>query len=261
MGIDREQDDDICVLRLNRPDVLNAFDDALARELFDGVSQAADDESVRCIVITGAGRAFCSGEDLRPLADDYAAGRAPDLGNTLKERYNPLIRALRDAPKPVLAAVNGVAAGAGASLALACDYRVASERARLILAFIKVGLVPDSGAVWFLSKMVGTARAFKLAVTGEPMLADEAHACGIFDEVAAEDEFDKTWREAAQRFAAGPTRAYALCKELLNGAADRSLEEQLELEISAQSQAGHTEDHLAGVQAFFAKQGPVFKGR
>lgn len=261
MGIDRTQSDGVCVLTLNRPDVLNAFDDAVGRELSDGISEAAGDEGVRCIVITGAGRAFCSGEDLGPLAADYAAGRAPDLGNTLRDRYNPLIRAIREAPKPVVAAVNGVAAGAGASLALACDYRVASESARLILAFIKVGLVPDSGALWFLAKMIGTARAFKLAVTGDAVSAEEGLASGIFDEVASDAEFEQAWRDAAQRFATGPTRAYALCKQLLNGAMERSLDDQLKLEISAQSEAGHTEDHLAGVQAFFAKQRPVFRGR
>lgn len=261
MGVDSEKSGGICVLTLNRPDVLNAFDDALGRELIDGVSDAADDPEIRCIVITGAGRAFCAGEDLGPLADDYSAGRAPDLGTTLRDRYNPLIRAIRAAPKPIIAAVNGVAAGAGASLALACDYRVGSDKAHLILAFIKVGLVPDSGALWFLSKMIGTARAFNLAVTGEALSAEDALACGVFDEVAATEAFEATWRQAAQRFASGPTRAFALCKGLLNGATERSLDQQLELEIKAQSEAGHTEDHLAGVRAFFEKQEPVFRGR
>ncbi|MFN2524970.1 MAG: enoyl-CoA hydratase-related protein [Actinomycetota bacterium] len=261
MTITREQSGAVSVLTLNRPGVLNAFDDALGRDLLAGLSEGARDDSVRCIVITGSGRAFCAGEDLAPLAEDYAAGRSPDLGTTLRERYNPIIRSIREAPKPVIAAVNGVAAGAGASLALACDYRVASESARLILAFIKVGLVPDSGALWFLSKMVGTARAFNLAVTGDAMSAEDALACGIFDEVAPRENFESTWRGAADRFAAGPTRAYALSKRLLAGATDRSLEEQLELEISAQSEAGRTADHLAGVEAFFSKQSPTFQGR
>lgn len=260
MAVLTEEAGGICLLTLSRPEVLNAFDSELGRDLLNGLSTAAEDESVRCIVITGSGRAFCSGEDLGPLSEDYSAGRAPDLGNTLVERYNPIIRAIRQAPKPVVAAINGVAAGAGASIALACDYRVAAEGARLILAFIKVGLVPDSGALWFLARMVGTARAFRLAVTGEAIAAEEALRLGIFDEIASADKFEDTWRAAAGRFAAGPTRAFALCKQLLMHAAEGSLDAQLELEVEAQRAAGRTEDHLAGIQAFFDKQKPEFRG-
>jgi 2-(1,2-epoxy-1,2-dihydrophenyl)acetyl-CoA isomerase len=251
----------VAVLTLDRPDVLNAFDDDLGNETLDAVRRASDDDSVRCIVITGAGRAFSSGEDLGALQADYESGQAPPLGSTLIDRYNPLIRAVRAAPKPVLAAVNGVAAGAGASLALACDFRIASEKAKLVLAFVKVGLVPDSGAVWFLTQMIGAARAWRLAATGDPLGAEEALALGILDRVASLDEFEGAWRSYAEELAAGPTRAYALTKELVNAATHVSLDEQLDLEVDAQSAAGLTGDHLEGVQAFLAKRRPEFKGK
>src|SRR5918992_4647673 len=190
MVLDYSVEDGVAIVTLNRPDVLNAFNDELGFAVLDAVSEASKDEAVRCIVVTGAGRAFCSGEDLGALADSYKSGRAPDLGTTLTDRYNPLIRSIRTAPKPVVAAVNGVAAGAGASLALACDFRIASEHAKLVLAFVKVGLIPDSGAVWFLSRMVGTATAFRLAATGDPVTAEDALAMGLFDRVVPADSFE-----------------------------------------------------------------------
>ncbi|MDQ3952383.1 MAG: enoyl-CoA hydratase-related protein [Actinomycetota bacterium] len=255
-----EESNGVAVVTLDRPDVLNAFDDELGFAALDAVRRASDDSSVRCIVITGAGRAFSSGEDLGALQADYESGRAPPLGNTLTNRYNPLIRAVRGAPKPVLAAINGVAAGAGASLALACDFRIASEKAKLVLAFIKVGLVPDSGAVWFLTKMIGASRAWELAATGEPLSAADADACGIVHRLVSPDEFDSAWRSWAEELAAGPTRAYALTKQLVNHAASASLDDQLDLEVDAQTQAGATADHLEGVQAFLGKRRPEFKG-
>ncbi|HEV2757726.1 MAG TPA: enoyl-CoA hydratase-related protein [Actinomycetota bacterium] len=255
-----EESNGVAVLTLDRPDVLNAFDDELGNETLAAVRRASDDASVRCIVITGAGRAFSSGEDLGALQADYESGQAPPLGNTLVNRYNPLIRAVRAAPKPVLAAINGVAAGAGASLALACDFRIASEKAKLVLAFVKVGLVPDSGAVWFLTHMVGSARAWKLAATGDPLGAEEALALGVVDRVVSLDEFDGAWRSYAEELAAGPTRAYALTKELVNAATHVPLDEQLDLEVDAQTAAGATSDHLEGVQAFLGKRRAEFKG-
>lgn len=251
----------VAVATLDRPDVLNAFNDELGNALVDAVRKAADDDAVRCLVITGSGRAFSSGEDLAALAGDYEAGAAPELGQTLINRYNPLIRALRDIPKPVVAAINGVAAGAGASLALACDFRIASDRAKLVLAFVKVGLVPDSGALWYLSRMVGTANAFRLAATGDPITADDALAMGLLDRVAPADEFDDAWRSFAAELAAGPTEAYGLIKHLVAFATEHTLEEQLEEEVHAQTRAGKTDDHLEGVQAFLAKRPPQFKGR
>lgn len=261
MTLSLSKADGVSVITLDRPDVLNAFNDELGHALVAAVEDAARDDDVRCIVITGAGRAFSSGEDLGALSEGYERGDVPGLGNTLVERYNPLIRAVRAAPKPVVAAVNGVAAGAGASLALACDFRIASEKAKLVLAFIKVGLVPDSGGVWFLAKMVGAARAFNLAATGDPVTAQQALEWGLFDQIAPVDEFEQTWRDFAASLASGPTRAFALTKGLVSFAADHTLDEQLEEEVKAQTEAGRTQDHLEGVQAFLSKRSPKFQGR
>ena len=261
MAIDFSINDGVGVIVLNRPEVLNAFDDELGFEMLDVVEKAAADERVRCIVITGAGRAFCAGEDLGALASTYERGEAPPLGKTLTDRYNPLIRALRSAPKPVLAAVNGVAAGAGVSLALACDYRIVSARAKFVVAFIKVGLVPDSGAVWLLTNTIGAARALDLAASGRPVDAQEALDLGLVNEVVAEGDLETRWKERAAELAIGPTTAFALTKALVYGAPERSLDEQLDVEVEAQSEAGRTVDHLEGVRAFLDKRAPKFEGR
>lgn len=261
MPIDYSVTDGVGIAVLNRPDVLNAFDDDLGFQLLDVVEKAAADASVRCFVITGSGRAFCSGEDLGALAGTYERGEPPPLGKTLTDRYNPLIRALRSMPKPVIAAINGVAAGAGVSLALACDHRIAVENAKLVLAFIKVGLVPDSGAVWFLTKMIGEARTMDLATSGRPVGAAEALELGIVHEVVASDDFETRWRAAAVELASGPTRAFALTKSLVYGASERPLNDQLDVEVEAQSEAGRTADHLEGVQAFLGKRAARFEGR
>ena len=261
MPVDYSISDGVGVIVLNRPDVLNAFDDELGFQMLDVVEKATADDSVRCIVITGTGRAFCAGEDLGALASTYERGEAPPLGKTLTDRYNPLIRALRSAPKPVVAAVNGVAAGAGASLAFACDYRIMSESAKFVIAFIKVGLVPDSGAVWFLANTIGATRALDLATSGRPVGAQEAVDLGLAQEVVASDGFEARWRELASEFAVGPTRALALTKALVYGAPERSLDEQLDVEVVAQSEAGRSADHLEGVQAFLDKRPPKFEGR
>jgi 2-(1,2-epoxy-1,2-dihydrophenyl)acetyl-CoA isomerase len=254
-------EDGVAVLTLSRPHVLNAFDDDLGRRLLEAVRIASEDVDVRCIVITGAGRAFCSGEDLGALSAAYEAGGGPDLGGILVERYNPLVSALCAAPKPVLAALNGVAAGAGASLALACDYRVASDAARIVLGFARVGLVPDSGALWFLARIVGSARAWELATLDRAIEASEALRLGVVNEVVAASDFEAAWRARAAALARGPTRAFALTKRLLHGAPERSLEEQLELEVDAQREASRSRDHRAGVRAFLEKSRPRFEGR
>jgi 2-(1,2-epoxy-1,2-dihydrophenyl)acetyl-CoA isomerase len=258
LGLEVEQG--VATIVLDRPEVMNALDDELGIELLESVKDTAEDEQVRCIVLTGAGRAFCAGEDLGALAANYESGEAPGLGKTLVDRYNPLIRAIRGAPKPVVAALNGVAAGAGASIALACDFRIASERAKLIFAFIKVGLVPDSGGLWFLARMVGAARAWDLAATGTPVSAEEALALGLVNKVVGADTFEESWRDFASTLARGPTRAFALTKSLLEGAATASLEDQLEREVDAQAEAGRTSDHLEGVRAFLGKRAPNFWG-
>jgi len=261
MPVELEVSDGVAVLTLNRPDVLNAFDDEMGGATLDAVGRVAADDSARCLVITGAGRAFSSGEDLGALADGYARGEVPDLGKTLVDRYNPLIRALRSLRKPVIAAVNGVAAGAGASIALASDFRIASEHAKLVLAFIKVGLVPDSGAVWFLTRIVGSARAMHLAATAEPLGAEEALRLGVFNKVVPAGEFEDAWQAFAGDLARGATEGFALTKELVELAATASLDEQLDAEVDAQTRAGRTEDHLEGVRAFLDKRPPAFKGR
>lgn len=261
MTLERTFEESVAVLTLNRPDVLNAFNDAMGSALVDAVIEASGDPAVRSIVITGAGRAFSSGEDLGDLSEQYRAGTVPDLGDTLVNRYNPLIRAIRAAPKPVIAAVNGVAAGAGASVALACDFRIASEDAKLVLAFVRIGLVPDSGALWFLANIVGAARALELGASGHPVEAARALELGLFNQVLPPAEFGSAWRAFASRLASMPTVAFALTKELVNEAFDRSLDEQLDAEVKAQSAAGKTDDHMEGVTAFLEKRKPTFHGR
>jgi 2-(1,2-epoxy-1,2-dihydrophenyl)acetyl-CoA isomerase len=254
MSLTVRTEDGVAFVTLDRPDVLNAFDEVLGRELLDVIGAASSNEEIRCIVMTGAGRAFSAGEDLGALMSHYEAGRAPDHAAILSARYNPLIRALRGAPKPIVAAVNGVAAGAGASIALACDFRVASQNAKLVFAFTKVGLVPDSAAAWLLARMVGEATALELVTTGRTVTADEALKLGLFTSVVAPDELDDSARALATGLARGPVLALALTKKLVLGALDRSLDEQLAAEVDAQAIAGRSEDHLEGMRAFLAKR-------
>jgi 2-(1,2-epoxy-1,2-dihydrophenyl)acetyl-CoA isomerase len=258
--LDVSVEEGVSTLVLSRPEVMNALNDELGHELLAAFSRAAADDQIRCIVLTGAGRAFCAGEDLGALAAGYESGVAPGLGQTLTDRYNPLIHAIRGAPKPVVAALNGIAAGAGASIALACDYRIASDHARLALAFIKVGLVPDSGGLWFLTKMVGAAKAWELAASGAPISAADALDLGLLSKVVSAEDFADEWKGFALSLAQGPTRAFALTKSLLELAATATLEEQLDAEIRAQSEAGRTADHIEGVRAFLAKRPPEFRG-
>ena len=261
MSLRYEVADGIAVITFDRPEVLNAFNDELGHAALDAVHTASADDAVRCIVVTGEGRAFSSGEDLGALAEGYEKGDTAPLGNILDDRYNPLIRAITSAPKPVVAAVNGVAAGAGASVALACDFRIASEKAKLVLAFIKVGLVPDSGGIWFLTKMVGASKAWELSALGEPITADEALRLNLFNRVAPLDEFEDAWRSFVAELASGPTKAFALTKRLLRSAMENSLDEQLDLEGELQAEAGRSQDHLEGVRAFLGKRAPRFEGK
>jgi 2-(1,2-epoxy-1,2-dihydrophenyl)acetyl-CoA isomerase len=261
MSLGFSTEEGVAILVLGRPEVMNALNDELGHQLLAALSKAAADDQIRCIVLTGEGRAFCAGEDLGALANGYESGGVvPGLGHTLIDRYNPLIRAIRGAPKPVVAALNGVAAGAGASIALACDFRIASEHASLALAFIKVGLVPDSGGIWFLNRMVGAAKAWELAASGEAISAQEALDLGLLTKVVPADVFDQEWKDFSRSLAKGPTRALALTKSLLESAATSTLDDQLDAEVRAQSEAGKTSDHLEGVRAFLAKRPPEFWG-
>jgi 2-(1,2-epoxy-1,2-dihydrophenyl)acetyl-CoA isomerase len=252
-----EQRDGICSITLNRPDVLNAFNDQMSAEMQEALRQAERDAAVRCLVITGAGRGFCSGQDLRDRAGDTHFS----FVDSLRRRYNPIITKLRSIEKPVLAAVNGVAAGAGCSLALACDLRLASSKASFIEVFARVGLVPDSGSTYFLPRLVGLGKAFELSYLPDPVSADEALKIGLVNWVASEDEFASHVLQIAKRLARGPTKSYGLIKRALNHNLTVNLDAAMEYEAMLQEVAGRTDDHREGVGAFLEKRDANFEGR
>lgn len=254
-----ETDGPLSILTLNRPAVLNSFTPALLGELLAALKKSVDDGS-RAIMLTGAGRGFCAGQDLASIQDQYATG-GPDLATLLREHFHPVFRFIREAPVPVIAAVNGVAAGAGFSLALACDARIASSSARFATAFLKIGLVPDAGMAYTLPRLIGAAKASSLMLSGEQVDAATALSLGIVDRVIDADAFGTAARSFALEFANGPTAAYALTKRLLQQAEHTSFGELLELEADAQGTAGYTSDHAAAVAAFLEKRPPVFDGR
>jgi 2-(1,2-epoxy-1,2-dihydrophenyl)acetyl-CoA isomerase len=247
--------DGVATVTLNRPDTLNALNVGMRRELLAAFKAAGRDETVRAVVLTGAGRGFCSGADLRGGATERAYRRV------LTDEYNPLIVAIRELPKPVIAAVNGVAAGAGVSIALACDLVYASDEARFIQAFIRIGLVADSGSTRTLVRTLGRHRAAQLIFSGEPLGAAEAMAAGLVNEVVPADQLSATARTAASKLAAAPTRAIGLAKRAINHAEDALLGESLAMEASLQELAGRTEDHAEGAAAFSEKREPRFVGR
>ena len=216
----------------------------------------ADDRTVRAVVLTGAGRAFCAGQDLRERLEPDAA----PLADELRLRYNPLIRAMVGLDKPIVGAINGIAAGAGASLAFACDLRVAADSASFLLAFGRVGLVPDSGATWLLPRLIGGAKAAELAFTGEPLAAADAHALGLVARVVPADRVVAEAQALAARLAAGAPQAIALTKRALRASWGTTLDEQLETEATLQGEAGATADHAEGVAAFVERRPPRFTG-
>lgn len=257
-----ESAEQICTITLNRPDSLNSINDAMTSELGKVLRQLQRDESVRCVVLTGAGRAFCSGQDLGDLKKRYAdPAYGPQLGEDLKKRYNPVILGLRDLEKPVIAAINGVAAGAGCSLALACDLRIASDKAKLIEVFINVGLIPDSGSTFFLPRLVSMCKAMELCFTGDAVSAADALAIGLVNKVVPAEELPKAARDLALRLAKLPTKAIGLTKRLLYRSLNSDLDTMLEAEGFAQQTAGQSTDHREGVQAFFEKRLPNFQGK
>jgi len=247
--------DGVATITLNRPDSLNALNATMRRELLAALKATSRDDAIRTVVVTGAGRGFCSGADLRGGAGERS------FRAVLTTEYNPLIRAIRELPLPIIAAVNGVAAGAGVSLALACDLVYAAEDARFILAFARIGLVPDSGAIHALVRALGRHRAAQLAFTGDPLAANDAAASGLINGVVAGAELLSHVGEIARRLAAGPTRAIGLTKRLINQADGEGLAEALALEAGLQELAGRTDDHAEGVAAFSEKREPRFAGR
>ncbi len=246
---------------MNRPDVLNALNSVMLGELREAVRAAGKDESVRCLVLTGAGRAFCSGQDLADVADLYRSDEPLDFGSHLRTHYHPIISGLRKMEKPVVAAVNGVAAGAGCSLALAADFRITAESASFIQAFVGVGLVPDSGSTFMLPRLVGLGRAMEIAATGRKVKPEEAAKIGLVTRVVADDELEEEVRKFAGKLAQMPTRAIGLTKRAMNASWNADLEAQLEYEAMLQTTAGRTEDHREGVNAFLEKRPPKFRGK
>ncbi len=256
-----ERDGALAVITLDRPDVLNAFDEALTSALAVATREVAEDAGVRAVVITGAGRGFSAGQDLRDRFLKVAAGEDLELGSELRRRYHPVIAALREMRKPVVAAVNGVVAGAGLGIALACDVRVASSSASFRAAWTRIGLVPDAGSAYFLPRIVGVGRAADMILTGEPVSAEEALRIGLVTRVWPDAEFGDAWRKYARTLADGATEAYALSKEGLSAAWDRDFASFLELESSLQDRAGRTKDYAEGVRAFTSKTAAKFEGR
>jgi 2-(1,2-epoxy-1,2-dihydrophenyl)acetyl-CoA isomerase len=253
-----EADGPVLAITLNRPDKLNSFNEAMHLALAEVVERAERDLTVRAVLLTGAGKGFCAGQD---LADRKVAADQPlDLGATIERFYNPLIRRLRALEKPVVCAVNGVAAGAGANLALACDIVLAARSAKFIQAFCRIGLVPDSGGTWFLPRLVGEARARALALTGEAITAEQAVAWGLIWKVIEDEALLPEARALARRLAEGPTKGLGLIKRALNASADNDLDRHLDLERDLQREAGRTADYREGVAAFVAKRPAVFRG-
>ena len=251
----------VVTVTLNRPDKLNAMTGVMSDELLDAFTSAREDDEVRAVVVTGAGRGFCAGQDLTEFESAYRSGERPDIREHLERSYHRLIPVVVSTPKPVIAAVNGVAAGAGVSLAAACDIRIAAEEGRFTQAFVKIGLIPDSGGTWLLPRIVGHARALELSITGEVIDAATALDIGLVNRVVPADALVKEVSGLAARLAAMPTAAIGETKALLREAAGLHLEAALEAEAQAQARMGQTDDHLEGVMAFAEKRDPHFRGR
>ncbi len=248
--------DKVATITFNRPDVFNAFNDEITYEIQDALKKAERDGEVRVVVLTGEGKAFCSGQDLK------AAIAQPNrsFSDSIHKRYNPIIRAIRNMPKPVICRLNGVAAGAGCSLALACDFIVASEDASLIEVFVNIGLVLDSGASYFLPRLVGSARAFELSTMGTRVKAAEALQLGLVNRVVPAAELDAAVKAVTDYYANAPTKAIALMKKMLNKSFHSDLDTMLEYEAQCQDIAGATNDYKEGVGAFLEKRKAAFKG-
>jgi 2-(1,2-epoxy-1,2-dihydrophenyl)acetyl-CoA isomerase len=256
-----EKKNGYAIITLNRPDKLNAFNDELTFQLQDALKEAEKDTAVRAVIIAGAGRGFCSGQDLanRTFSDD--SKQKPSLSDSIRRRYNPIILKIRRIEKPIVAAINGVAAGAGASLAFACDIKVAADNATFVQSFSKVGLVPDSGATFVLPRLIGLTKAFELMVTADKIDAQEALRLGLINRVVPGDQVMKEAEEWAAKLAQGPTKAFGLTKRAVNRSIFPDLEELLDNEAYLQEIAGRSDDFQEGVKAFMEKRSPAYTGK
>ena len=252
--------DGVATLTLNRPDKLNSFNVEMHKELQTALDDIANDDSTRCLLITGAGRGFCAGQDLgdRTVSSD---GTPPNLGESVEKYYNPLIKRITGLAMPVVCALNGVAAGAGASLVMACDIVLASRSASFILSFVNVGLIPDSGSSWHFAKAIGLPRAKAMAMLGTKVSAEQAEQWGLIYQTHDDDQYMEQAKQLASHLAKQPTEALANIKQLLNTSFDRELSQQLDLEQKAMQHLGASHDYREGVAAFMEKRAPQFKGK
>jgi 2-(1,2-epoxy-1,2-dihydrophenyl)acetyl-CoA isomerase len=248
--------DGVATLTLNRPEVFNAFNEQQSADVMDALKKVERDSNVRVLVLTGSGKAFCSGQDLKSIS----GAKERSLAESLQKRYNPMIRAMRNLPVPIICKLNGVAAGAGASMVLAADMVVASETASIIEVFVNVGLVLDSGSSYFLPRLVGSARAFELATMGSKVTAQQAYDWGMINRVVKPEELDTETQKLVDYYKTAPTKAITLMKKMLNKSFQSDLDTMLEYEMYCQEIAGRSNDNKEGVAAFNEKRKPQFKG-
>jgi 2-(1,2-epoxy-1,2-dihydrophenyl)acetyl-CoA isomerase len=258
--VNTRRDGDAVTIELNRPEALNAWNAQFGADLLAALRGAAADESIRAVVITGGGRAFSSGADLKDISTETTPDGRPDVYKTLTERYHPIMLAIREMPKPVVASVNGPAVGIGCSLALCCDLILAAQSAYFLLAFVNIGLVPDGGSSLFVPSRVGVARASDLMMLGERLPAERALQWGLINQVTPDEQLAERTAALAARLASGPTRSYAGAKRLLNNRLYARIDEQLELEAQLQQEMVGSDDFIEGATAFVQKRAPQFKG-